>query len=125
MSVQSVMLDRFAALYGRPETPNPKLFIDEYIRAFQKADLDVLASAVDRVIQVNRYRSWPTIGDINRALLDVAEELDCSRVRQRLALPPPAEKAPTPAERAAVARLMDQFRAMMTEKTIGEWQRSR
>lgn len=103
MSVQRIMLDRFSAVYGQPDTPNPKLFIAEWVRSFHKACPEALSATVDRVIDNRQYRGWPTIGEVRRELADLCEERAGHRAMK--ALPPPEPKAPTADERVRMSAM--------------------
>lgn len=107
MSVQRIMLDRFAAVYGQPETPNPKLYIAEWVRSFHKACPEALSVTVDRIIDERKYRTWPTIGDVRIELEYVCEKRQAHRAMK--ALPPPQPKAPTAEERARMDDLVSGF----------------
>jgi hypothetical protein len=116
MSVQKVAIDRLTAQYGSPKTDHLKIFIAEWIRAFHKADMAMLSEALSRVIDRNTFHAWPTIGEVKRELVEVAEERHHSNAR--LALPAPVERQPTAEERARVAKLMKDFRSTMAAQQL-------
>lgn len=119
MSFQRLMADRFLALYGPPQTDNPRLFFEEYKRCFDGMDPEILTAAVNLVVSRREFPSWPTIGECNKAVERVAEHINASRALKRQLLAPPSEREPTPAARARVTQMIDDLKRKMAMQSLG------
>lgn len=118
MSVQAIVFDRFTSLYGLPKTENPNGFYGEYVRALDSTDKRLLAAAIDIIAKRHSYPTWPTIGEINSAVNEAANNVDRHQRFTRPALPAPRHREPTKAERARTADLMATFRRSMQEAAL-------
>lgn len=115
MSFDTILIERFATLFGKPNTPNPKGFLDEYRREFGGLDAELLQATVNDIVRSHEYPTWPTIGAIHKSLKHVGEHF---AFRQSLkALPAPKHKPPTAAEKARVAALIRTATRGMAMKT--------
>lgn len=119
MTIETIMFDRFTTLFGKPLTPSPKAFLDEYRREFGKLDPELLQATVNALVRSHEYPTWPTIGAINRELKHQAEHFT---FRQSLtALPAPKHVPPTKEQKARVNALIRRMKGAMTEGgKIGE-----
>ena len=99
--VQEHVLQRFARLYGAPETTDIPKFTGEYVKALGRVGAQRLEAAIDRVVSANRFRIWPTPGDCVAAVQAVSH--DQARERE-FANYEPADwrREPTKAEKARV-----------------------
>lgn len=81
------MLDRFAILYGPPNTDEPEAFIAEYHRTLANYHQSVIDRAADIVIDEQDRTFWPTPGKCRQAAREAAAKMEHERYHQ---LPPPA-----------------------------------
>ena len=61
---------RLSAVYGDPKTPDPAMFVDEYIKALTGFDGRVLHRAADRVIKSSMF--WPRPAELIAEIDDVS-----------------------------------------------------
>lgn len=111
--IDDIVLRRFHALYGAPETSNAQLFAEEYRNALAGTDRDILREAVDRLVKAHSFRTWPTIGEVRRLIDVVALE---RFNRNRRGHVPENHPQPTPEQRARVAALVASMAKNMAEK---------
>lgn len=114
MSPAEEVVERLAAVYGEPKTPNPELFLVEVTRALTGWDGDVLHRAADRAIA--KYRFWPTPAEV----LAEARVIAAEKYRANAT---PAEHKPidlrnikgrTPEQRVAAQELVDNMKKVFT-----------
>lgn len=95
-------VNKLAAMFGEPRTPDPELFLDEYAKALKGWDGLVLDRAVSEAIRECVY--WPKPADIiQRAERIAAEMYKPKPFDDRYAWRP----EPTPEEKARVQALVD------------------
>lgn len=97
MSAVDRMLDRFAVLYGPPNTDATEEFIGEYHRTLTGYAEDVIDLAATMVIDEQDRPFWPTPGKVRQAARQAASKIEYNRFHRlpppgRPALPPPTEQ---------------------------------
>lgn len=92
-NVQTFVINRFARLYGAPDTQSPELFIAEYGRALSGFPANVLRVAVDRIVDENEFKFWPTIGTCVKACRRLMPEPVQHYPKDDRDLPPPTEES--------------------------------
>ncbi len=98
------MIERFAAQWGDPKTPNDEMFLGEYERALSGTDPDILREATDTVIDSETY--WPRVAIVKRHVEAAAVRRDTSR-RYKNPEHQPFDDAPhNPEMKARVAALL-------------------
>lgn len=107
INVQRLVIARFTATYGEPNTSDPEAFMAEYSRALGGFPSPILERAIDRVIDEHEFNSWPKVGTCVKA---------CRRLTPEPVIEFPKHMdEPLPqrtAEQKAMARkIADQFRA--------------
>lgn len=112
-NVQDLVLNRFAALYGAPDTEDPGLFVSEYGRALSGFPADVLRRGIDRVVDENDFKSWPTVGACKKACQRLMPEPVLQFPKDDRDLPPP-----TPEAKARCRALAAELRATVGLQNI-------
>jgi len=113
--VQEHVLQRFARLYGAPETTDIVKFTGEYVKALGRVDAQRLEAAIDRVVSANRFRIWPTPGDCVAAVQAVSR--DQAREREFANYKSADwQREPTKAEKARVREMMASCKASLEAK---------
>lgn len=69
------LLQRLVAVYGAPNTPNPKRFFQEYSAATDESSDEVLALGGDILLRTVLHQGWPTIGECAKACSQAAYEI--------------------------------------------------
>lgn len=122
MSVQTIVLDRFTAVYGLPKSENISAFLGEYIQALHTTDKQLLSAGIDLLIKRHPMSTgvgiWPSPGAISAAVREAATNVDRVQRYGQPALEAPKFRQPTKAERARCADLMASFRHKMQEAAI-------
>lgn len=103
-NVQTLVISRFTNLYGAPETEDPGQFMAEYSRALSGFPAHVMQTAINRVIDENEYRFWPTVGACKKACQRLMPEPVLQFPKDDRDLPPPTEESKARC-RALVAEL--------------------
>ncbi len=106
MSFETILVDRFIALYGPPQTENPALYLAEWRRNFSVTDPEILTAAVNTIIRRHTFTTWPTIGEVVKAVDEVAGTILQSRRFKQASLPPHPSRQPTEDERGRVGVLV-------------------
>jgi hypothetical protein len=70
----SILLKRLINIFGKPDSPNPAAFIDEYARIIFRFDGRIQDKAADFLID-NGGKSWPSTKAVRDACLEAAESL--------------------------------------------------
>jgi hypothetical protein len=112
-NVQTLVIDRFANLYGAPETEDPSQFMAEYSRALSGFPAAVIKSAIDRIIDENEYRFWPTVGTCKKACQRLMPEPVLQFPKTDRDLPPP-----TPEAKARCRALAAELRATVGRNNV-------
>lgn len=110
MNAPLMIVRRFRAAFGPPDTDDYAQLLAEYRRALGGWDPAIIEAAVDHLIDRHPFRSWPTIGAITAAAEAVAKRLLLERRARMRSLPAPQQAARSPEERARVAALVAAFR---------------
>lgn len=71
MSAVDHAVGRLMAVFNPPDTPDPAAFMAELKVALGGMSSDALADGVSEIIRTRRHRSFPSIGDVRQACLDV------------------------------------------------------
>lgn len=73
----NLLITRMLNVFGEPDSPDPKAYIDELELAMRGTSDKLLRAAGDRVMRTHRGRSFPTIGVIMAA---IDEERNASQI---------------------------------------------
>lgn len=65
------VIKRLMNVFGAPNSPDQNAFFDEFDKALRGYTADVLEAAVDRVMKVHVFASWPTVGEVTEAVQSV------------------------------------------------------
>lgn len=68
------LIARLIAVFGEPESPDPKAYLAELDRCLVKLSAERLAAAGDRLLRTYRGRSFPAIGTVLTAVEDVTPD---------------------------------------------------
>jgi len=102
-AVDAVVVARFVRQYGIPPcgANDTQRFFDEYRRALKFSNEETLSRAVDRIIDTQEGRFWPTVGEVVSAAKAVVAEMVAE---ERARKPPTYEEyaRPDPETRARV-----------------------
>lgn len=79
--VFSAVISRFLTLYGEPRTDNAEALYSEYVRALKDFDQEALEAAVDEIVKLHTFPTWPTPGEVYKQALTEAAKLYAKRPR--------------------------------------------
>lgn len=77
--VLQAVVSRFVTLYGEPRTDNAEALYGEYVRALKDFDQDALELAVDEIVKLHTFPTWPTPGEVYKQALVEAAKLHAKR----------------------------------------------
>lgn len=117
--VAEVMV-RLEVVYGPPKTSNPEIFFAEYNKHLSGYSPAALEKAIDKITADNKYRSWPTIGNIREALGEVLRWEKYAKPPEKTDAVPPDWHEPTPEEKARVAALVDRLKGAVAMDRLEE-----
>ena len=109
---------RLNAVYGDPKTPDPGMFVAEYIKALTGFDGRVLHKAADRVIKTAMF--WPRPAEIISEAEHVASELYRHRPVDGDALDAERRKGWGPKDLEAHAEFMAEWRRVIEANVVVE-----
>jgi hypothetical protein len=109
---------RLNAVYGDPKTPDPAMFVAEYIKALTGFDAKVLHKAADRVIKQSTF--WPKPAEIIAEAEHVASEFYRHRPVDGDALDAERRKGWGPKDLAAHAEFMAEWRRVIEANVVVE-----
>jgi hypothetical protein len=114
-SVAEFVIRRFTTLYGPPSSHDQDAFEEEYHKALNGTDPQVLEEAIDTVVKRQTIPAWPVVGACVEAVNEVAERQAAARRRQ---VAPQQEeyRRPTPEERARVQALVNRVKSKLAGK---------
>lgn len=75
MSGVDKFISRALVLFGNPDSPDPKGFLEEYTRHLRGYDPEVLDRAMDILLKTRKFKTWPSIGEIVEAAGKAGSEL--------------------------------------------------
>jgi hypothetical protein len=104
------MLGRLGVVYGVPDSPNPKEFLNEYSRLLQQYTDSELQGAADQLLAQRKFKTWPTIAECIGACEDVRAGLRTRIWAEREAhrkKPETGPAQPSFAEQEALERFVD------------------
>lgn len=81
--VFGAVISRFLTLYGEPRTDNHEALYGEYVRALKHFDAEALNAAVDEIVKMHTFPTWPTPGEIYKQALTEAQKFYVKRNPQR------------------------------------------
>jgi hypothetical protein len=81
--VLTAVVSRFVTLYGEPRTDNAEALYSEYVRALKDFDEEALNLAVDEVVRMHTFPTWPTPGEVYKQALSEAAKLYAKRPKPR------------------------------------------
>lgn len=79
--VLTAVVSRFVTLYGEPRTDNAEALYSEYVRALKDFDQEALEAAVDEIVRMHTFPTWPTPGEVYKQALTEAAKLYAKRPR--------------------------------------------
>jgi hypothetical protein len=79
--VLDAVVSRFVTLYGEPRTDNHEALYSEYVRALKDFDQEALEAAVDEIVKLHTFPTWPTPGEVYKQALAEAAKLYAKRPR--------------------------------------------
>ncbi len=79
--VLDAVIARFVTLYGEPRTDNAEALYSEYVRALKDFDQEALEAAVDEIVRMHTFPTWPTPGEVYKQALTEAAKLYAKRPR--------------------------------------------
>ena len=109
---------RLSAVYGDPKTPDPAMFVDEYIKALTGFDGRVLHRAADRVIKSSMF--WPRPAELIAEAEHVASEFYKHRPVDGDALDAERRKGWGPKDLEAHAEFMAEWRRVIEANVVVE-----
>lgn len=116
--VLNSVVARFVTVYGEPKSDNAEALYSEYIRALKGFSQEILEAAVDEVIKGHTFPTWPVPGEVykaasaegSRRLRVYGNGISDSSSDEHS--PPIDYVPPTPEEREANQRAIEQMRRM-------------
>ena len=116
--VDTVLIPRFVTQYGSPPSAanDTQRFFNEYRRALKFASEETLNRAVDRIIDAQEGRFWPTVGEVVAAVKAVVAEMVAEERNRK---PPTHEEyaRPDPQTRARVDLMVKDTLAAIKAKS--------
>lgn len=107
---------RFLVLYGPPDSADPLAFVDEYVKALEGTDADILREALDLVVKQHKYpRIWPSVGDCTDMVRSVADRRMAARRREAWGYAPEKRIEPSPEEKARVDAIAQRVKAALAQ----------
>jgi hypothetical protein len=118
MSPAEEVVARLNAVYGDPKTPDPGMFVAEYIKALTGFDGRVLHKAADRVIKSSTF--WPKPAELIAEAEHVASEFYRHRPVDGDALDAERRKGWGPKDLEAHAEFMAEWKRVMSANVVTE-----
>lgn len=72
-TVYTHVIRRFLTVYGAPKVPAPDELFAEFSKALKDFSGAIIEPAIDRVIADHAYPTWPTVGEVVKAVRAQAE----------------------------------------------------
>jgi len=80
--VLQAVVSRFVTLYGEPRTDSAEALYSEYVRALKDFDQEALELAVDEIVKMHTFPTWPTPGEVYKQAVTEASKLYAKRKPQ-------------------------------------------
>ena len=114
--VLTTVIRRFVLVYGEPKTNDIEGFYAEYQRALKGFSEAVLQAGVDDVIRDHTFPTWPTVGEVYKAVSEQGRRLH--RPTPEPPEPDWQRTPPTDADRARNHELMERLRRATAQKEL-------
>jgi len=108
-------LQRMLAVFGEPQPPNPKMFLQEYRDVLDQYSDALKTTGWTQLRDSHTYVRWPRPAECVKALNMAADTAQAKAAAQRVNRPP-SYREPTPEERKRVQKLMTSLLANMQAK---------
>lgn len=73
--VLDTVVSRFLTIYGEPRTDNAEALYSEYVRALKDFGVVALDLAVDEIVKMHTFPTWPTPGEVYKQAVIEASKL--------------------------------------------------
>lgn len=110
------MLQRLIIVFGEPNSPDVRKFLDEYSRATDHTDVAILEAATDILLATQTHPGWPTIGECRAAISKASPSTGAHQSinwdDEQAKWQPPSEEA-----RARINAMMGEFNLNIAKAT--------